>query len=147
MDQPVIDPLEKIKECIGNEQSFVLQGGAGSGKTETLKRTVSFCNEKFPNKKIVCITHTNKAVDEIIDRVGLEVEVSTIHSFIGGLVKPYKRNLLEHLPELFCLPLFEELCIDHYGEMIRLEKLESTRDTKHYTKLWLVDVQSCFKRY
>lgn len=115
MDQPVIDPLEKIKECIGNEQSFVLQGGAGSGKTETLKRTVSFCKEKFPNKKIVCITHTNKAVDEIIDRVGLEVEVSTIHSFIGGLVKPYKRNLLEHLPELFCLPLFEELCIDHYG--------------------------------
>jgi DNA helicase-2/ATP-dependent DNA helicase PcrA len=115
MDQPVSDPLEKIKECIGNEQSFVLQGGAGSGKTETLKRTVGFCTEKFPSKKIVCITHTNKAVDEIIDRVGSGVEVSTIHSFVGGLVKPYKRNLLEHLPELFCLPLFEELCIDHYG--------------------------------
>lgn len=115
MDQPVSDPLEKIKECIGNEQSFVLQGGAGSGKTETLKRTVGFCTENFPNKKIVCITHTNKAVDEIIDRVGSGVEVSTIHSFIGGLVKPYKRNLLEHLPELFCLPLFKELSIDHYG--------------------------------
>jgi DNA helicase-2/ATP-dependent DNA helicase PcrA len=115
MDKPVIDPLDIIKECIRNAQSFVLQGGAGSGKTETLKRTVGFCSEYFPNKKIVCITHTNKAVDEIIDRVGSEVEVSTIHSFIGGLVKQYKRNLLKYLPELFCLPLFEELCIDHYG--------------------------------
>ncbi len=132
MDQPVSDPLEKIKECIGNKQSFVLQGGAGSGKTETLKRTVSFCTEKFPSKKIACITHTNKAADEIIDRVGSGVEVSTIHSFVGGLVKPYKRNLLEYLPELFSLPLFEELCIDHYGGD---DKARKTGEHKRYKAL------------
>jgi|GEM_PF-640110 len=115
MDQSVSSPIEKIKQCIKREQSFVLQGGAGSGKTETLKRTVQFCSENFPHKKIVCITHTNKAVDEIVDRVGTEVEVSTIHAFISGLIKPYKRNLLQLLPELFCLPLFEDLGIAHYN--------------------------------
>lgn len=132
MDQPVSPPLEKIKECIENEQSFVLQGGAGSGKTETLKRAVSFCAEKFPAKKIVCITHTNKAVDEIIDRVGSGVEVSTIHSFVSDLVKPYKRNLLHHLPELFCLPLFEERCLEYYeGD----DKARKTEEHKRYKKL------------
>jgi DNA helicase-2/ATP-dependent DNA helicase PcrA len=132
MDQQVSPPLEQIKKCIGSEQSFVLQGGAGSGKTETLKQTVSFCTKKYPSKKIVCITHTNKAVDEIIDRVGSGVEVSTIHSFVGDLVKPYKRNLLQLLPELFILPLFEELGLDHYeGD----DKARKTGEHKRYRAL------------
>jgi DNA helicase-2/ATP-dependent DNA helicase PcrA len=131
MDQPISPPFEKIKECLEHEQSFVLQGGAGSGKTETLKRTVSFCSERFPDKKVVCITHTNKAVDEIIDRVGAGVEVSTIHSFVNALVKPYKRNLLKLLPELFCLPLFEELGIDHYND----DKTRKTEEHKRFKKL------------
>ena len=58
MDQPVMPPLDQIKNCIAEGLSFVLQGGAGSGKTETLKRTVQFCAEKHPEKEIVCITHT-----------------------------------------------------------------------------------------
>lgn len=131
MDQPVTPPFEKIKECIELEQSFVLQGGAGSGKTETLKRTVSFCSEFFSDKKVVCITHTNKAVDEIIDRVGVGVEVSTIHSFVNALVKPYKRNLLKLLPELFCLPLFEELGVAHYDD----DKTRKTEEHKRFKKL------------
>lgn len=135
MDKQVNTPLEKIKECIGSKQSFVLQGGAGSGKTETLKRTINFCHDKFPRKKIVCITHTNKAVDEISSRVGSGVEVSTIHSFIGKLVKPYKRNLKLLLPELFCLPLFEELSIDHYdGDDKNRKKGEHNRFKALYEK-------------
>lgn len=130
MDQSVSPPLEKIKECIEHEQSFVLQGGAGSGKTETLKRTVNFCSVNFPNKKIVCITHTNKAVDEIINRVGSEIEVSTIHSFVSYLVKPYKRNLLQLLPELFCLPFFEVLSIDHYNGDDTVRKTEEHKRFK-----------------
>lgn len=130
MDQPVSIPLEKIKEYIEREQSFVLQGGAGSGKTETLKRTVQFCSENYPNMKIICITHTNKAVDEIIGRVNSGVEVSTIHSFINGLVKPYKRNLLQLLPELFYLPLFEELGIEHYNGNDKARKTEEHKRFK-----------------
>ncbi len=48
MDQPVISPLEKINRCLSEGQSFVLQGGAGSGKTETLKRLC--CVIKFKDR-------------------------------------------------------------------------------------------------
>lgn len=114
MDQSVTSPFDQIKTCIAERQSFVLQGGAGSGKTESLKRTVQFCAENHPDKKIVCITHTNKAVDEIIDRVGAEYDISTIHSFLNKLLTPYKRNLLQILPELFCLPSFERVEVEGY---------------------------------
>ncbi|MEY0952066.1 UvrD-helicase domain-containing protein [Providencia manganoxydans] len=130
MDKSVMLPLEKIQECIALGQSFVLQGGAGSGKTDTLKKTVKFYLENYPDKKIICITHTNKAADEIVGRVGAEVEVSTIHSFISRLIKPYKRNLLKLLPELFCLPLFEELSIEHYNGDDKIRRTEEYKRFK-----------------
>ncbi|PCI97247.1 MAG: hypothetical protein COB14_09280 [Alphaproteobacteria bacterium] len=142
MDQPVISPLDQVKNCIAEGLSFVLQGGAGSGKTETLKRTVQFCAERYPEKEIVCITHTNKAVEEIADRIGSGYEISTIHSFLNKLIKPYKRNLLKVLPELFCLSLFETMDLDAYendeksqktGEHKRFKKLHESLENRRFT--------------
>ncbi|WP_282167277.1 UvrD-helicase domain-containing protein [Shewanella japonica] len=131
MDQPVMSPLNQIKNCIETGQSFVLQGGAGSGKTETLKRTVQFCAENHPEKKIVCITHTNKAVEEIINRVDSGYEISTIHSFLNTLIKPYKKNLLAVLPQLFCIPEFKRIDLDRYkGD----EKVQKTEEHKRFKK-------------
>lgn len=144
MDQPVISPLDQIKDCIEKCQSFVLQGGAGSGKTETLKRTVQFCADKYPKKQIVCITHTNKAVEEIVDRVGSGYEISTIHSFLNKLIKPYKKNILKVMPELFCLPLFERIDLSVYerdekaqkaGEHKRFKKLHENLSNRRFTVL------------
>lgn len=132
MDQSVISPFDQIKACIAERQSFVLQGGAGSGKTESLKRTVQFCAENHPDKKIVCITHTNKAVDEIIARVGSEYDISTIHSFLNKLLTSYKRNLLQMLPELFCLPHFERVGVDGYGGD---EKAQKKQEHERFKKL------------
>lgn len=117
-------PLAQIKKMIAEGRSFVLQGGAGSGKTETLKRTVKFCAENYPEKKIVCITHTNKAVEEISDRVGSGYEVSTIHSFLNSLIKPYKKNLLTILPELFCIPKFNSIDVEVYKGDEKAKKIE-----------------------
>ena len=73
--------LDKIKKIIDDNQCqddnfthFVLQGGAGSGKTESLKEIITYISNKYPEKKIVCITHTNVAVDEIKARVGNKYE-------------------------------------------------------------------------
>ena len=128
MDQPVISPLDQIKKCITGEHSFVLQGGAGSGKTETLKRTVQFCTDNFPHKKIACITHTNKAADEIAERVGSGQEVSTIHSFLNKIIKPYKKNLLKVLPEIFCLSQFQRMDLDIYKGDEKLQKLQEYKN-------------------
>ena len=83
-------PLDKIKQSIEENKSFVLQGGAGSGKTETLKEVLEYISEKYPDKKVACITHTNLAVDEIKSRVGEQYTISTIHSFLNSTIKDYK---------------------------------------------------------
>lgn len=96
-----VTPLEKIQECITNKKSFVLQGGAGCGKTETLKQTLQILAKDYSKKRIVCITHTNLAVNEIIDRVGEGYNISTIHSFLSSLIKNYTKAIQEVIHEIF----------------------------------------------
>ncbi|MBE5320842.1 ATP-dependent helicase [Pedobacter sp. MR2016-19] len=80
---------------------FVLQGGAGSGKTESLKEIIAYVASNYPDKKIACITHTNVAVDELIARVGNRYEISTIHSFLNKLIKNYRSNIKEVIGGIF----------------------------------------------
>ena len=96
-----ITPLDKIQECTANRKSFVLQGGAGCGKTETLKQTLQILSKDFHKKRIACITHTNLAVNEIIDRVGEGYNISTIHSFLNSLIKNYTKAIHEVIHEIF----------------------------------------------
>lgn len=104
MDSSKIAPVDKIKECLRNKQNFVLQGGAGSGKTETLKQVLEFISKEFPEKRIACITHTNLAVDEIVSRVGNDrYTICTIHSFLNDFIKDYKKNIHRVIFEIFKL--------------------------------------------
>ena len=102
-----ISPLDEITKCLMSRISFVLQGGAGSGKTETLKQTLEFVLRQYPQARIACITHTNLAVDEIKNRIdiGDKNVISTIHSFLNFLIHDYKVNIHSVLPELFKVPL------------------------------------------
>ncbi|MCT4618241.1 MAG: AAA family ATPase [Marinisporobacter sp.] len=99
-----VNAVECAKLCLDNNESFVLQGGAGSGKTETLKELLEYMSRNKPEKRIVCITHTNLAVDEIINRVGNQYTISTIHSFLHSVIKDYKKNIKMIINELFTLP-------------------------------------------
>lgn len=134
--------LDKIREIIDNNQNpekefknFVLQGGAGSGKTESLKEVISCIAEKHPKKKIVCITHTNVAVDEIIARVGNKYEISTIHSFLNSLIKDYKKNLKEIIHHIFCIPDVTELSHSEYKKVYE----------KYSEKLFFLKEENCDK--
>ena len=82
----VIPAIERCKTCINDKRSFVLHGGAGSGKTETLKELLVYINQSNPKAKVMCITHTNVAVNEILSRTGNAFPVSTIHSFLNSLI-------------------------------------------------------------
>ncbi len=93
--------LELCKDCINSHKSFVLQGGAGSGKTESLKELLLYIKESQPKARVVCITHTNAAVEEIVSRVGDTHYISTIHSFLYGLIGNYKKTLNQSFRNYF----------------------------------------------
>lgn len=108
--------FEQIKEHIINKQSFVLEAGAGSGKTYTLIQTLNFLLEtnykqiQYNNQRIVCITYTNVAKNEIIDRLEHNplVVVSTIHEFLWDCVKSYQKQLKIELCKLNEIRFHEE---------------------------------------
>lgn len=131
----VITATEECKKCIDNKRSFVLQGGAGSGKTEALKELLIYINQTNPKAKVMCITHTNVAVNEILSRTGNAFPVSTIHSFLNSLIKDYKKNIHTVIGELFYIP-----------EFITVEKTEEISD-KDYKKNEHERYKSLYEKY
>ena len=92
---------DAVFQCIDNKESFIVEAGAGSGKTWTLVRALFYIIETQgynfikTNKRVACITYTNVAKNEIIDRIksnGLIV-VRTIHDFLWDIIKTFKKEL------------------------------------------------------
>lgn len=96
-----IESLEKIKDCLKNKKDFVLNGGAGSGKTYSLVETIKYLYEENKNARIACITYTNIATNEIKNRIpNKNLWVSTIHDFLWENIKSFQKNLKSSLIEL-----------------------------------------------
>ncbi len=99
---------EQVFDCIKNKKSFVLDAGAGSGKTWTLVQALNYILEtkskelKKNGQKIVCITYTNIAKDEIIERTEHNelINVSTIHDFLWKCIKRFQSELKVKFLEL-----------------------------------------------
>ena len=93
--------LEQVKECIQTGKSFIVEAGAGSGKTWTLIESIKLILDtqtqslEKSNQQIACITYTNVAKDEIIERVENNslVLVLTIHEFLWLVMKNYQKEL------------------------------------------------------
>lgn len=127
--------LDIIKECINVKKSFVLEAGAGSGKTWTLIETIKYViklneNDLVKNhQKIVCITYTNVAKNEIIERTYNSdiIQVSTIHEFLWECTKNYQIELKKALCEL------NQANIMELEEQIALKEIEyrNYRDVKN----------------
>jgi DNA helicase-2/ATP-dependent DNA helicase PcrA len=87
--------------CIDARTSFVLEAGAGAGKThslvEALRHLVRTRGDQLLQKaqRIACITYTNVASDEIKSRVGGDETVftGTIHAFCWSLIAPFQPAL------------------------------------------------------
>ena len=135
-----MEAFDKIKQLIEEKKSFVLEAGAGSGKTYTLIQTINYLLEnkgtdlKLKNQKIVCITYTNVAKNEIIERLENNplVIVSTIHEFLWDCIKSYNKQLLiefdalntafyEQKPEKYQLGLIERITKVEYDDRVYSE--------------------------
>lgn len=107
-----VNVINTAINCIKNNKSFIIHGAAGSGKTETLKELLQSIYNQFPNKKIICITHTNVAVDEIRSRTKNQFEVFTIHNFLYNLISNYNKDIKDIILEIFRIPSLEEYALE-----------------------------------
>lgn len=102
------DSLGTIKATIAAGISFVLDAGAGSGKTrcliETIRHVLDGNRGTFDqsNQRIACITFTNVAKDEINSRLNDDPRafVGTIHEFLWEIVHPYQSEIKEEVISL-----------------------------------------------
>lgn len=82
-------------------RSFIMKAGAGSGKTTSLIKGLSSVIKMHGDKlkkarqRVACITYTEIAAGEIWRDVGNDplVHVSTIHSFMWLLAKPFQNDI------------------------------------------------------
>lgn len=98
----------RVFECIDKGESFLLEAGAGAGKTYSLIETLRYLVEERGSgllrrrQRVACITYTNVASDEIRSRTDGHRAVlsSTIHAFCWSLIKDFQPFLREKVPEL-----------------------------------------------
>lgn len=97
LEKEVLQALQYINEG----ENFILEGGAGSGKTYSLIALIKELIAIKPESSIVCITYTNNAVAEIKSRiVNDSVHVSTIHEFIWNLINRFQYEIKKELINL-----------------------------------------------
>ena len=145
VERTVESEVEKVFEAIKEDKNFILEGGAGSGKTFSLISIIEKISRDEPDKSIVCITYTNNAVAEIRGRITNDkLKVSTIHEFIWSIIERFQNEIKYCLIDLinddeqkeFIRPLdypsedqltdtfFENISHDHI--LIVAEKMFST---------------------
>jgi DNA helicase-2/ATP-dependent DNA helicase PcrA len=92
---------EQVAELLSSKQSFVVDAGAGSGKTRTLVEALVYllstnaASFLHRGQRIVCITYTNRAANEITGRINADplVRVSTIHDFLWSVISSFQSEL------------------------------------------------------
>jgi len=97
----------EIKGCLDSKQSFSVIAGAGSGKTTSLVTALKHLRKekgsefRRDDRKIACITYTNRAVDVISNRLDWDdlFLVSTLHTFLWREIKRFTPNIREALRE------------------------------------------------
>jgi DNA helicase-2/ATP-dependent DNA helicase PcrA len=97
-----------VNACVDNSENFLVEAGAGAGKTYCLVETLRYLIGKRSydllrkHQQIACITYTNVATKEIESRTDWHPSIypSTIHSFCWNLIQFFQPKLREELPNL-----------------------------------------------
>ncbi|WP_119681899.1 UvrD-helicase domain-containing protein [Indioceanicola profundi] len=100
--------LREVFDCLDSGQSFLLEAGAGAGKTYTLRKALKHLLDSRRQamtqnrQKIACITFTNVAKDEIERHVDHDplVHCDTTHGFCWSLISSHQKELRKLLPTL-----------------------------------------------
>ncbi len=90
-----------IRQCLDEDRNFSVVAGAGSGKTTSLVISLDYIREvkgallRRDDKKVACITFTNRAVRVISERLGWDdiYLVTTLHSFLWGEINRFTNDI------------------------------------------------------
>jgi len=101
-----LETWERLRDCLDHRQSFLLEAGAGAGKTYSLIQALRYVLDKDGatllrnHQKVGCITYTNVATKEIEARTDRHPAIysSTIHAFCWSLIKDYQPLLRREVP-------------------------------------------------
>jgi DNA helicase-2/ATP-dependent DNA helicase PcrA len=93
--------LRAVFEALEVKRNFLLEAGAGAGKTYSLiaalRRILEEPQKYLPrsDQQVACLTYTKVARDEIIRRTDASPRVfaDTIHGFLWQMIAPYQRAL------------------------------------------------------
>lgn len=94
MEKQEKETYQLLISAIAHKANFIFEAGAGAGKTYALKQSIDYVLNNFSknlqknNQKILCITYTNSAAQEIKARIGNTslVEIATIHEKFWTLI-------------------------------------------------------------
>ncbi|WP_175472439.1 UvrD-helicase domain-containing protein [Curtobacterium sp. MCBA15_009] len=103
IDSPDTPADLRLRELLEGDTPpcFVVNAGAGSGKTTSLVKALAHLRDakgsqlRRQGQKVACITYTEVAAEEIHGEVDLDpvFHVSTIHSFLWTVVRPFRRDI------------------------------------------------------
>ncbi|MER5959449.1 UvrD-helicase domain-containing protein [Streptomyces sp. NPDC001893] len=102
-----LDTLEAVIAKLEARRSFLVEAGAGAGKTTTLVRALQHLlahrrvSLEANHRRIACITFTNIAKKKILERIAADplVYVGTIHEFLWSVIQPYQHELWQQILE------------------------------------------------
>jgi DNA helicase-2/ATP-dependent DNA helicase PcrA len=103
IDTPDTEADRRIREILDRDHfvGFTVVAGAGSGKTTSLVKALAHVTNSrgasllARTQRVACITYTEVAAREIHEEIGNDplALVSTIHSFLWNLAKPFQRDI------------------------------------------------------
>lgn len=134
----------KLRNCLEDvpPRSFIMRAGADSGKTTSLIKGLSSAIQIHGNKlrkfrqRIACITYTEIAAGEIWRDVGSDplVYVSTIHSFMWLLAKPFQNDIRVWVSGRITEKI-EALKQKQATYGLRVQQRTKDKDTRHLERL------------
>lgn len=100
--------INEVMNVLRQGKNFLLEAGAGAGKTYTLIEALKFLIAEreteliSSNARIACITYTNVAKDEIRSRTDNHPAVlsETIHAFCWGIIQDFQKTIRGFVPTL-----------------------------------------------
>ncbi len=148
IDEKIVLDEDQIKAIINDDKYTLILAGAGTGKTTTMVGKVKYLVDiqKVDPSKILVISYTKKAVEElqtlIIDEFGINTNVTTFHS----LAYKYIRKLFSNRKcEVIDYNQKEKIFYDYINKLFKEKRMIDVVNT--FNKDKLKDISFFYGKY